>query len=258
MGSKASEDRFLFRKIGVIERFAVTVGFLVLSLVVTNSLPAFILTLLLFLWLKVKGVTWLSIFTFLRIPLAFAFFGLLGIVLVLSVSQPDTLWVISREYIPLSITEESLGKAKVVLWRSLNSLLSLYVIIATTSSQEKKALADKLQIPPSVIELGVLSFRYIQLLDKKKQQIATAQRLRLGYVSYRKAFRSSVLLLSTVFIYSLFAFRLNHQALLTRGYTGRLHYSSTDLLPKDRWWFVALVCVAVVSLLICYQLCWKI
>lgn len=255
MGSKASGNRLFFRKLGVIEHFAVTVGFLVLSLVITNSLPAFILMLVLFLWLKVWGIAWRSIFVFLRIPLAFAFFGLLGIVLVMSVSHADTLWVISRKYVPLSITVESLEKAKIVLWRSLNSLLSLYILIATTSSQEKKALADKLHIPSGIIELGILSFRYIQLLDKKKQQIVTAQRLRLGYVSYTKAFRSSVLLLSTVFIYSLSAFRLNHQALLARGYTGTLHYSSADLLPKDRWWFVALVFVSVVSLLVCYQMC---
>lgn len=247
------KDRERYRTLGVIERFAISVGFLVLGLVITKTLAALLLTLLLLLTLKLQAVSWQSLFHFLRIPLTFAFLGLLSIVLVLGADTPNTLWVISRHYLPLSITVESLQMAEIVLWRVLNTLLALYFLIATTTPKEKNALADKLHIPKSLVELGILSFRYIQLLDKRQREIRMAQRLRLGYASYRKSFRSVVLLLSTVFVHSIITFRMNHQALRTRGYTGVLHYTDTKVFPKDSVWFVVMIFVIVVCVLIFYK-----
>lgn len=237
---------------GVVERFAISAGLLVLSLVITKILPALLLTFALLIALKAQYISWQAIFFFLRIPVFFAILGLLSIVLVLSTDQADTLWVLSKRYFPLSITIESLEKARIVLFRSLNSLLALCVFVTATSIKEKSILAGKLHIPQPLVELGVLSFRYMQLLDKKQREIKVAQRLRLGYRSYRQSFRSLSLLLSTVFFYSVTIFRLNHQALLARGYTGVLHYGDTAASPRDRAWFVGVVVGAVALLLYLY------
>lgn len=248
-----SDSKIKVLRLGIIERFVLVVGFLVLSLVLTEMPIAPLLTLVLFFLLKIEKLSWRSIFYFLRIPLAFVVVGLLSIILVLSASEPNTVLLISRKYIPLSITIESLKMGEVVLWRAINALLSLYLLIATTTPKEKNQLAIKLNLPQEIIELGILSFRYIQLLDTKKQQIQLAQRLRLGYTSYRKSFQSTVLLLSTVFIYSASAFRLNHQALLSRGYNGRLYYASDDDFPTDRWWLILTVLVVVALLIFMYK-----
>lgn len=247
------QSRLWYKRLGVIEQFAIAVAFLVLSLVLTKTLPAFLLMLFILAFLKWNKIKWRELYLFLRIPFVFAFVGLLSIVLVLNAEGSDAIWVLSERYIPLSITEASLQKGEVVLWRAFNSLLSLYIFIAMFSPQEKGYLLAKLRVPQSLVELGVLSFRYIQLLGKKKQEILIAQRLRLGYIGYRRSFRSTVLLLSTVFIYSISAFRMNHQALLTRGYTGTLHYGFAEDFPKDRIWVLLLVFCAVVAVLIVYN-----
>lgn len=239
--------------LGVVERFIITLCFLCLSLAVTRTSPAFFLALILLMALKLHAVPWRSLLHFLRIPLAFALLGLVSIVLVLGTEFRDTVVIISETYVPLSITKSSLQNAEVVLWRAINALLSLYFFIGTTTVKEKSALAGKLHIPNSLIELGVLSFRYIQVLEKKGKEIKQAQRLRLGYVSYRRAFQSIVLLLSTVFLQSMVAFQMNHQALLTRGYTGTLYYRNSNNLPRDRKWLVLLIIVCTIVLLFCYK-----
>ncbi len=242
-------------RLGVLERFVITLGFLLLSLVITHTYAALALMLLLFSYLRLEAVSWRSLLSFLRIPIAFALIGLASIVLVLGANEPDTVLLISERFIPLSITVESLQRGEIVFWRAFNSLLSLYILIATTTVKEKNALADKLRIPGSLIELSVLSFRYIQLLDRKKKEIVIAQELRLGYSSYRKSFRSVALLLSSVFIYSISIFRQNYQALLTRGYSGTLYYSDGyDDLPKDRWWLITLTVLGVFVLVVLYQM----
>ncbi len=241
--------------LGVIERFVITAGFLLLSLVVIHSYAALALTLLLFFYLRFEAVSWRSLLRFLRIPIAFALMGLISIILVLGTNEPDTVLLISKGKIPLSITAESLQRGEIVFWRAFNALLSLYILIGTTTVKEKNALADKLRIPNFLVELSVLSFRYIHLLDRKKKEIIIAQELRLGYSSYRKSFRSVVLLLSSVFIYSISTFRKNYQALLTRGYSGKLYYiGNYENLPKDRWWLIVLILLSVFALLTLYQI----
>nr|MBS9768942.1 hypothetical protein [Flavobacteriaceae bacterium] len=215
------------------------------------------LSAFLLIYLKIQGVKWRQLLAFLSIPIAFAFVGILSIILVLNAeATTDTIFVLSKKHIPLSITWASLRHGEVVLWRAFNSLLSLYILIALFSPQEKSILLAKLRVPQPLVELGVLSFRYIQLLGKKKQEILIAQRLRLGYTTYPKSFRSTVLLLSTVFIYSISAFRMNHQALLTRGYTGTLHYATTTDYRKDRIWVVGLIIGVLAVVLIGYCVCY--
>lgn len=243
-----------YMRLGIIERFTTTLGLLCLSLVVTKTYAALFLVLFLLIVLKLQGVRWYSLFRFLRIPVSFVLLGLVSIMLVLGTEAPDAVFLISKRYIPLSITESSLHDAEVVLWRALNALLSLYFFIGTTTVKEKSALAGKLRIPNSLVELGILSFRYIQLLEQKGKEIRCAQRLRLGYISYRSSFQSTVMLLSTVFLQSMVAFQTNHQALLTRGYTGTLYYRNASHLPKDRKWFIILTIACVVLLLFCYKI----
>lgn len=242
-------------QLGILEKFTLSISFLVMSLVIIRDMFAFILMLCLLSFLLFYNIKLKEILRFLRIPLIFAFFGLLSIILVLGTNENDAFWVISSKYIPLSITNESLAEGKTVLWRVLNSLFSLYILIATTSPIEKNTIAEKLHIPKSLIELGVLSFRYIQILEKKKREIMTSQRLRLGYSSYRKSFNSLALLLSTIFIYSITAFRTNYQALICRGYNGSL-YHSPDItnLPKDRWWVLLTFTILTIFILVFYQI----
>ncbi|PVX52167.1 cobalt/nickel transport system permease protein [Balneicella halophila] len=248
-----SDNRKSSLKLSIVERFTFTVGLLTMSLVMTETPIAPILSIVLILFLKAERIGWLQILRFLLIPLVFIAVGLISIVLVLGVDEPDTVFVISKKYIPLSITLESLRMGEVVLWRSFNALLSLYFLIATTTPKEKNLLAIKLHLPQEMVELGILSYRYIQVLQKKKEEIRLAQQLRLGYTSYRKSFRSTALLLSTVFIYSAYAFRLNHQALLTRGYNGQLYFNSENNATVERWWLIVLFILLGATLILTYN-----
>lgn len=242
-------------QLGVLEKLGISLSFLILSLVLTRDIFALFLMLTIWGGLLCYNISIKNVLLFLRIPLIFAFLGLLSIILVLEANENNALWIISQKHIQLSITSKSLAEGKVVLWRVINSLLSLYTLIATTTPIEKNLIAEKLHIPKPLIELGVLSFRYIQILEKKKQEIQTAQRLRLGYVSYKKSFYSSTLLLSTIFVYSINTFRINHQALLCRGYSGTLHHSpDITTFAKDRWSVLSALAIFTTLVLVFYQM----
>lgn len=253
---KRKRDKTTFPfQLGVLEKLSSSLSFLILSLVITRDIFALFLMFGIVGFLLCYNIKIKNILLFLRIPLIFALLGLLSIILVLEANEHNALWIISQKHIQLSITSQSLAEGKVVLWRVINSLLSLYTLIATTTTIEKNVLAEKLHIPKPLIELGVLSFRYIQILDKKKHEIQTAQRLRLGYHSYKQAFHSSTLLLSTIFIYSITTFRTHHQALLCRGYQGTL-YHSTDIttLARDRWWVLSALVIFTTLVLVFYRM----
>lgn len=238
--------------LGIMERFAIASSSLLLSLVITQTLSALLLSLSLLFLLIWQRISVYSLLQFLRIPLIFALLGLLSIVLVLGSEAQGTVFIISKQ-LPLSITESSLESGKIVMWRSLNCLLSLYFIIATTTLNEKIALTNKLFIPKPLVELGILSFRYIHLLEKKRKEILIAQRLRLGYSSYWKSLRSVAMLLSTIFIFSIHTFRMNYQALLLRGYTGQLLYNNSNNSQKDRAWFIILTLFITSFLILSYK-----
>ncbi len=106
--------------LGVLEQFTISLGFLVLSMVITKTIPALLLTFSLLLYLSVKKVYLRQLLRFLRIPLAFAIIGLLSIVLVLNADENNSVFTISERYIPLSITVESLKRGEIVLWRVPN------------------------------------------------------------------------------------------------------------------------------------------
>lgn len=224
--------------LGLWEKFVFLFIFLILAITKTKEhTPIYIASVLFFYLFIVQKATIKSVLYFLRIPLFFALFGLLSIVIVLGISE-DAVWKLSLPYISLSITNESLLHTQTVAYRVFNSLLVFYGLVTSFNRDEYLHICKKLHIPSDLIELGVLSFRYVHILMNKAKEIHIAQQLRLGYVSYRISLSSFSLLLSSVFIYSTIFFRKNYQALLCRGYNKQLFYPIQITAQPHRWWLI--------------------
>lgn len=234
---------------GLWEKLSIFIGVLFLALTKTNGFTPLVLTALLLIFiLIIQKTPFRQLIRFLRIPLFFALFGLFSIILTLG-SAENSIWVFSSKYISLSITNDSLFQTQTVAWRLLNSLLVFYTLIAYFTRDDFLKICEKTKLPIDLIELGVLSFRYINIVSQKAQEIRTAQQLRLGYTSYRISLNSFSLLLSSVFIYSSVFFKQNYQALICRGYDKQLYYPTKMHHRKDRWWLLIFIIVSYFLLL---------
>ncbi len=85
------------------------------------------------------------------------------------------------------------------------------------------AFLKMMRIPPLLIELAGLTYRFIYVLMETASKVYVAQKARLGYHSLRVAYRSSGALVSSLIVLTLKYARELDVSLASRGYTGELN-----------------------------------
>lgn len=103
---------------------------------------------------------------------------------------------------PLSIREDGLELALLVLARSISGMCCLYFLALTTPMIELFAVLKASRLPESLIELSMLIYRYIFVFLDMALCIRYAQTVRLGYSNFRRSINSIGMLASTLFIRS--------------------------------------------------------
>lgn len=87
---------------------------------------------------------------------------------------------------------------------SLREYLHVYqqhfFLAFTTSINQLIRIFKKLRVPNVVIELLILTYRSIFIFLEEMQEIYRAQEIRFGYSGYRNSFRSTALLMKSLFI----------------------------------------------------------
>jgi len=156
----------------------------------------------------------------LLLPFSFLLVGSLAVALENSPSGSHALLSINLGWVYLGISRNSLNLAFSLMLRSLASVSSLYFLALTTPFSELGWLLRKIKVPPLVIELAALTYRFIFLLAETSGQIYTAQASRLGYSSWKNAFKSLGTLLASLYIKSFHRSQMFHLAMLSRCYDG--------------------------------------
>ena len=129
-----------------------------------------------------------------------------------------------------------------LLAQAISLVSCLYYLSFNTTTIDLLAGFRRLKVPPLIIELLGLIYRFIFIILAEVDVIFIAQRSRLGYASYVASFRSLGSLAATVFVRSYRRFDHLYTALESRGYEGRLNVleepKSTDhrgFLPPLVW-----------------------
>ena len=140
---------------------------------------------------------------YLKLLLAPVGFAVTGVIIIAFFSGSGQ-ELLSFEFIgyPLSIREDGLELALLVLARSLSGMCCLYFLALTTPMIELFAVLKASRLPESVIELSMLIYRYIFVFLDMALCIKYAQTVRLGYSSFSRSIRSMGMLGSTLFIRS--------------------------------------------------------
>lgn len=132
--------------------------------------------------------------------------------------------------------------------RSLGAVSCLYFLSLTTPMAEILSVLGKLKLPPLLIELMSITYRYIFVLLETADQIYIAQASRWGYATWKTSYSSLGQLLSNLFSKSFYNSKMLYMTLSSRCYTGQLQVLDTTytLFMKN----LCIICVVNVILVV--------
>ncbi|MDD3071609.1 MAG: cobalt ECF transporter T component CbiQ [Methanoculleus horonobensis] len=124
--------------------------------------------------------------------------------------------------LPLAITADGANLALLLLARVFGGMCSLYFIALTTPMTEIFDLLRRLGVPTVLIDLSMLTYRFIFILIEEAGQVYRSQVMRLGYGKFRESVRSFGMLAGALFIRTWESGEALVLAMDARCYDGRL------------------------------------
>lgn len=170
----------------------------------------------------------------------------LGLVLVVfllrlftTAGEPLFAWEVAG--IALRGTREGLAAGGLLAARVLGatSVLVLLGMVAPAHALFRALLWFR--VPRSLVEVGLLMYRFIFVLLDLAADMATAQTLRLGYRGAARSLRSAGTLAGAVLVKSLDQAARTSEAMVLRGYAGTLPVGTLRPLPRrELLWLIGL------------------
>lgn len=197
------------------------------------SVSLFVIVTMGGLTLLIGRLPWKKYMKFMTIPLAFMIMSVLIIAIYFS-RQPAGEWNISLHYFYLCMSEESVRTAVSVFLKALAGMSALYMMSLSTPVSEFILVLQKLHLPRIFTELMNLIYRYIFILLEAASQMQTAAKARMGYRNFRVSLRSFSGIAGNLFLISLKRANTYYDALVARGYDGRLEFL-TEKKPVKVW-----------------------
>ncbi len=207
----------------------IKVSLSVLALTAVIALPGFILPLIIF---ALTSSLMLAVRTPLKIvlgrmlpPVILGFVVFLLMTFFHQGSQVLSLKVLGLE---LEIYREGLVLGTTVLLRIISSVSILLCLSLTTPVHELGYALLWFRIPRVIVEILLLTYRYLFVLWDEGMRIRQAQAMRLGYPDWRnpagwkKAVNSTSTLMAMVFIRAYDRAENTFAAMQTRGYNGEV------------------------------------
>ncbi|MFA8436037.1 MAG: cobalt ECF transporter T component CbiQ [Marinifilaceae bacterium] len=211
------------------EKLLFTLGLLSMALL-CNSFALFaailILTFLI-LWQR-AGVPVKYLILLYSLPCLFGFISVLPIVVGITTTPTEYDTFLNFGTFGLIFPEENLARGLQLYLRILTSASSFYLLILTTPVPDLEYLLRKLRLPSIITELFLLIYRFIFILMNMAGQILISQRSRLGYRSFSSSWNSFKQLIASLLARSYIYSQNSYQALLSRGYNGRIHLLDGD------------------------------
>ena len=126
---------------------------------------------------------------------------------------------------------------------------ALYMMSLSTPVNEIILVLQKLHLPELCIELMNLIYRYLFLLLDVSQQMTTAAKARLGDRSFAQTCRSFAGIAGNLFLIALKKGNAYYDAMLARGYDGRLAFLTEEKPVRKRQIVLVVIYFAVLFLL---------
>lgn len=163
--------------------------------------------------------------------------GPAGLVLILGVIYTFTtgtipLFSIQLGSFLLTATRDGLLGSILIVSRVLGAVSLVLLIGITTPAYSIFSALRWMRIPADWVELAQLMYRYIFLFTDTASDIATAQRVRLGYKGWRRSISSLGILVGAVLTASLDQAVRTSESMRLRGYSGQYPFAKQNPLCK--------------------------
>ena len=203
--------------------------------VVSRSLVLAILVLIVngILTVNKGGIPFSRYRHYLTIPLAFLILSTLAVIVNISRTPLDAFaFQIGSYYLTGSYA--SLYKGIQMILTALASVSCLYFLSFNTPMTDILSVLKKLHCPDLLVELMLLSYRYIFLLLDISFSISVSQDCRLGNRDFRTSMKSFGAMASVLLIRAMAKSGALYDAMEARCYDGRLLVLDEQYSPKSR------------------------
>ncbi|MDP3563278.1 MAG: cobalt ECF transporter T component CbiQ [Methanoregula sp.] len=231
------------REINAYLKLTAGLGAILLCLLSTSYLaPLFIAIILTFTVIFLARVDVKMYAELFMVPMGFAIMSVAGIILI--TGGHDIFWKLDIvSGFTVSITRESINEGVFVFCRVIGGMSAMIFIALTTPMTDIFIVFRQCRVPDVVIDLMMIIYRTIFILIDQVVQIYNAQKMRLGYSTYRESLHSFSSLCGAAFIASWEAGEDLIRAMDARCYDGKF-----ALLGESRP-VEGISCVAVVVFL---------
>ncbi|MBS4538557.1 cobalt ECF transporter T component CbiQ [Clostridium sp. D2Q-11] len=134
------------------------------------------------------------------LPIAFILLSLIAFIFSISNNDITSLFSIKISSFFIIIREDSLIQAISLITRAFSTISCSYFLILTTPFNSLIKLLLKYKVPVLLIELTMLTYRFIFILLEEISKIYRAQDLKFGYNTMKNSFNSLGLLLRTLIV----------------------------------------------------------
>lgn len=176
--------------------------------------------------------------------------GPMGMVLVLILLQAFTrgstaIWTFTLGGKELALTREGLWHGGLMGARVLGAVSVMLLFSAVTPAHKVFSALRWFRFPQGWVEIAMLMYRYTFVLLDHAADVASAQRVRLGYRGLRRSLSSLGTLAGAVLVRSIDQASHTHQAMMLRGYSGSIPLGPLPALRRREAGLALLVCLAV-------------
>lgn len=179
----------------------------------------FIGVIMVLVTIGVGRIRWSDYMGFLAIPVSFIVLS--GIVLLVDVSMDGQGW-------HLLITEESVRQTLSVSVKAWTGVTCLYMISLSTPMHEIIGVLRRWHVPPIMIELMYLIYRFLFLLSESYQQMKTSAEARLGYSDIRCSYRTFFGICTNLLVIAFQKASRSFDAMEARCYDGEIRFLESE------------------------------
>jgi cobalt/nickel transport system permease protein len=124
----------------------------------------------------------------------------------------------------LALYQEGVQRGVLVGSRVLGAFSLLLMLGFVTPAHDIFRALHWFRMPKQWVEIALMTYRYIFVLLDDASDIATAQKIRLGYVGFKRSLASTGTLVGSVLVRSLDQSIRTHEAMIARAYTGEMPF----------------------------------
>lgn len=147
------------------------------------------------------------------------------------------------------VTEEGMMSAASVFLKAIAGISALYMMAFSTPIYEIIRLLQKLHVPGMLTELMYLIYRFVFLLFDAANELQTAAKARGGYRTFHQSLRTFAGIAGNLFLISLKKANTYYDAMVSRGYDGKIEFLSEEK-PVKVWQIACCLCYFALLVLI--------